>query len=70
MKSSTQPSLAGNTTKYVHKKQKTKQAQHQDGANNSRAKCITKLCQDDDRHENTPHLNKNKIKLNVSPPNM
>ena len=46
------PSRAG-TTKHVYKKHDTKQAQHQEGANNSRAKWITNPCQDDDRHENT-----------------
>ena len=46
------PSRAG-TTKHVYKKRDTKQAQHQEGANNSRAKWITNPCQDDDRHENT-----------------
>ena len=34
------PSRAG-TTKHVYKKRDTKQAQHQEGANNSRAKWIT-----------------------------
>ena len=38
-----------------HRTKKTKQAQHQEGANKSRVKWITNPCQDDERHENTPY---------------
>ena len=38
-----QPSRAGNTTKHAPKKRKTKQAQHQEEANNSHALNITKI---------------------------